>query len=54
MNKTPQKRFIAGALCPKCQERDKIVFYQEDSQYIQECIACGFKETLSNMDKTKN
>ncbi len=38
------KRFIAGAVCPKCAEMDKIVAYKEDGKQYRECVACGFKE----------
>ena len=42
-NTTPAKRrFIAGAVCPRCSEMDKIVVdLASDSR---ECVACGFSE----------
>ncbi|VUD64179.1 hypothetical protein TDB9533_03261 [Thalassocella blandensis] len=43
MNK-PGKRFIAGAVCPQCQEMDRIVMYREDNDEYRECVSCGFKE----------
>ena len=38
------KRFIAGAVCPKCAESDKLVAYREEGVQYRECVACGFKE----------
>ena len=45
MNKTP-KRFIAGAVCPKCGEMDKIVMYQQDKQTLRECVNCDYQDSL--------
>ncbi len=41
---TTPKRFIAGAVCPKCSEMDKIVMYKQDGVDIRECVACGFSD----------
>lgn len=42
-----KKRFIAGAQCPDCGERDKIVVYQPvDEPEFRECVACGFTERM--------
>tara|TARA_R110001592_G_scaffold177076_2_gene417297 strand:- start:110023 stop:110271 length:249 start_codon:yes stop_codon:yes gene_type:complete len=38
------KRFIAGAVCPKCAEMDRLVSYTNDDGMFKECVACGFKE----------
>ena len=40
----PVKRFIAGAICPRCAEMDKIVMYEVDEVQFRECVACGFKD----------
>ena len=37
-----RRRFIAGAVCPRCGEMDKIVVNMETDR--RECIACGFSE----------
>lgn len=37
-----RRRFIAGALCPRCGEMDKIVVDLDTDQ--RECVACGFSE----------
>ena len=36
------RRFIAGAVCPRCAAMDKIVMDLESDQ--RECIACGFSD----------
>ncbi|MCD6047530.1 MAG: DNA-binding protein [Gammaproteobacteria bacterium] len=38
------KRFIAGAVCPKCQLIDKIVVYGESGAEVCECVRCGHKQ----------
>ncbi len=38
------KRFIAGAVCPKCAEMDRLVSYSNDEGTFKECVACGFIE----------
>ncbi|WP_166253002.1 YheV family putative zinc ribbon protein [Marinobacter salicampi] len=44
------KRFIAGAVCPRCAEMDKITMYTTEEGQFRECVACGFadKEGESN------
>lgn len=37
------RRFIAGAVCPRCGAMDKIVVDMETDQ--RECVACGFSES---------
>lgn len=46
------KRFIAGAICPRCAELDKIMMYEEDEQQFRECVACGFKDKQGDDDQT--
>lgn len=36
------RRFIAGAVCPRCSAMDKIVVDGDTDQ--RECVACGFSE----------
>ncbi len=38
------KRFIAGAVCPQCQQLDKIILYVENGDKFFECVKCGYKE----------
>jgi uncharacterized metal-binding protein (TIGR02443 family) len=37
-----KRRFIAGAVCPRCSAMDKIVVDMDTDQ--RECVACGFNE----------
>jgi len=41
-----QKRFIAGAVCPRCSEMDKLTVFREDGKDFRECVSCGFKEQM--------
>ena len=38
-----RRRFIAGAVCPRCGEMDRVVVDLDTDR--RECIACGFSET---------
>lgn len=38
------KRFIAGAVCPRCGEMDKLVTFSNDEGTFKECVSCGFEE----------
>lgn len=38
------KRFIAGAVCPKCAEMDRLVSYSNEEGTFKECVVCGFIE----------
>ncbi|MFC6633912.1 YheV family putative zinc ribbon protein [Microbulbifer taiwanensis] len=44
--KPQKKRFIAGAVCPRCGEMDRIVNYREGDKNYRECVACGFKDEI--------
>lgn len=46
------KRFIAGAICPRCAEMDKIMMYEEEEQQFRECVACNFKDKQGDEDQT--
>lgn len=37
-----RRRFIAGAVCPRCAKVDKIVVDLDSD--ARECVACGFSE----------
>ncbi len=41
-----KKRFIAGAVCPRCGEIDKLVTYKEDDKEFRECVSCGFHDEM--------
>ncbi|WP_448549597.1 YheV family putative zinc ribbon protein [Thalassotalea fusca] len=36
-----KKRFIAGAVCPKCQAMDTMALTKEDGLEKVTCVACG-------------
>ncbi|WP_237068111.1 YheV family putative zinc ribbon protein [Microbulbifer guangxiensis] len=44
--KPVKKRFIAGAVCPRCGEMDTIVNYRFDDKNYRECVSCGFKDEI--------
>ena len=37
-----RRRFIAGAVCPRCSKMDKIVIDLDTD--TRECVACGFSD----------
>ncbi len=41
------KRFIAGAVCPRCGEMDKLKAWTEDDIQYRECVACDFTDEMS-------
>ena len=40
------RRFVAGAVCPRCSEMDKLVVYNEEGKDFRECVACNYKEEM--------
>jgi len=38
----PRRRFIAGAVCPRCAAQDKIVVDPDTDRRV--CVSCGFSE----------
>lgn len=42
-----QRRFIAGAVCPRCAAMDKVVMFDNAAgQRVRECVSCGFSDAL--------
>lgn len=41
-----KRRFMAGAVCPRCSKMDTIVVYNLDTKDFRECVECGFKEEM--------
>ncbi len=41
-----KRRFVAGAVCPRCSEMDKLVVYSENGKDYRECVACGYKDEM--------
>jgi uncharacterized protein len=46
MSFSQKRRFVAGAVCPRCSEMDKLVVYNEDGKDFRECVACGYKDEM--------
>ncbi len=42
--KPKSPRFIAGAVCPKCSEVDRIVVKEEEDRSYRFCVSCGFTD----------
>lgn len=40
------KRFIAGAVCPKCAEQDVLTVYRIGDDEFRECVECGFEDKM--------
>ena len=41
-DETRRRRFIAGAVCPRCGEMDKIAVDLDSD--LRQCVSCGFSE----------
>jgi len=41
MNKALKKRFIAGAVCPKCKAMDTLALTKENGVEKVTCVICG-------------
>lgn len=50
---TLKKRFIAGAICPRCSEMDRLVTYKENDKEFRECVSCGFKDEMRFKQQTR-
>ncbi|HSH49126.1 MAG TPA: YheV family putative zinc ribbon protein [Halomonas sp.] len=46
------KRFIAGAVCPRCAEMDRIRAWEQSGVRYQECVSCGFFDQQATQDDT--
>ena len=40
------KRFIAGAVCPRCAAMDSVRMYRDEEREYRECVKCGFADSL--------
>ncbi|MBN3562187.1 YheV family putative zinc ribbon protein [Aliamphritea spongicola] len=41
------KRFIAGAVCPRCAEMDTLKMYRADGREYRECVRCDFEDSMA-------
>lgn len=48
MSREPVKRFIAGAVCPRCAELDRVVTWEADGRQHRECVSCGFADSQAS------
>jgi len=46
VNDATPRRFIAGAVCPRCGAQDRIRVFEEAGQRLRECVACDFRDEL--------
>ena len=51
MTQTP-KRFIAGAICPRCSAMDRIRSWEQHGIRYRDCVSCDFFEQLPIEDDT--
>lgn len=47
------KRFLAGAVCPRCETGDVIVVYSRDERDFRECVECGFLDEMHFAPQTR-
>ncbi|WP_210397982.1 YheV family putative zinc ribbon protein [Motiliproteus sediminis] len=40
------KRFIAGAVCPRCGDMDRLRTYRDDQREYRECVSCGYEDAM--------
>lgn len=46
------KRFVAGAVCPKCGQMDRTVLYSNaKGEEVRECVSCGFIQTSTEQEQ---
>lgn len=38
------KRFVAGAICPSCNKKDRVRIWLEGSVSYRDCVSCDFYE----------
>ncbi|RLM25180.1 hypothetical protein BIY29_07570 [Brenneria alni] len=47
-----RKRFIAGAVCPKCQQQDTLAVGREEQMEIVVCVKCGYQQSRTDEPAT--
>lgn len=48
MSNRQRKRFIAGAICPKCKALDSIMLYFENNVEKISCTQCDYTESQTD------
>lgn len=41
-----KRQFIAGAVCPRCGQLDKLVMISGGENTVRECVRCDFSEQM--------
>ena len=41
-----KRRFIAGAICPRCGAVDRLVVFTRDNRDFRACVSCDFEEAM--------
>lgn len=55
MSGAPIKRqFIAGAVCPECNEQDKVQRLDDGEKVWMECVRCGMTKNLDEQSVQQN
>lgn len=54
MTTRKKKRFIAGAVCPKCKAMDSLMLYLEHNVEKVECVQCGYQMTQPDAAVSKS
>ena len=42
-----KRRFIAGAVCPRCAAMDTVYVFKKNEQDVRACTDCNFEETAN-------
>lgn len=42
----PIKRFVAGAVCPRCGEQDKLRLWRDEVKEYRECVQCDYLDAM--------
>ncbi len=40
------KRFVAGAVCPRCNEMDRLRTFRDEQHEYRECVDCGYEDRM--------
>ncbi|WP_447554845.1 YheV family putative zinc ribbon protein [Vreelandella sp. EE22] len=48
------KRFIAGVICPRCAEMDRVRAWEQNGIRYRECVNCDFFEQLPIEDENSS
>ncbi|MBD1557361.1 YheV family putative metal-binding protein [Vibrio sp. S9_S30] len=51
-----KKRFIVGAACPQCKEKDALRWWEENNVEVVECVDCNYVEqrTTQSVEKSEH